>query len=203
MRVGYCRVSTDDQSLDAQREQLQAAGCERIYEDKASGKDTDRPELQAVLAFLRVGDVLVVPKLDRLARNTLDMLTIIGDLGKRDIGVQSLAERDIDTSTPAGKLMLTVFAAIATFERERMKERQRDGIRLAKQRGVYTGGKVRHDPATIRQKHAAGMRPCDIAREMQCSEATVHRALGKRVLSVQITREQRDPLVVRLNGKDQ
>ena len=179
MKVGYCRVSTDDQSLTVQHEQLTAAGCERIYAETASGKNADdRPELQAVLGFLRAGDVLVIPKLDRLARNTLDMLTIITDLGKRDIGVQSLAERDIDTTTPAGKLMLTVFAAIAQFERERIKERQAEGIARAKREGRYTGGKKRFDPAVIRKLHFEdGLQPFQIREQLGCSGDTITRAL--------------------------
>ena len=156
---GYARVSSADQDLTIQREALKAAGCEIVREEKVSGGSREgRKELETLLAFLRNGDTLIVTKLDRLARSTLDMLTLITDLGKRGVGVRSLAERDIDTTTAAGKLMLTVFAAVAQFERERIKERQVEGIKRAKEnreiskktgRLKYAGGKPRIDRAEV------------------------------------------------------
>ena len=177
---GYARVSSDDQDLTVQREALKAAGCEVIREEKVSGGSREgRKELETLLAFLRPGDTLIVTKLDRLARSTLDMLTLITDLGKRGIGVRSLAERDIDTTTAAGKLMLTVFAAVAQFERERIKERQAEGIKRAKENGVYKGGKPRIDRAEVARLKAEGLNPTQIAGKLDINRVTVYRILGQ------------------------
>lgn len=173
---GYARVSTDDQDLTVQREALKAAGCEVIREEKVSGGSREgRKELETLIQFLRAGDVLVVTKLDRLARSTLDMLTLITDLGKRGVGVRSLAERDIDTTTAAGTLMLTVFAAVAQFERERIKERQAEGIAKAKEKGVYKGGKPRIDRAEVARLKADGLNPTQIAKKLGINRVTVYR----------------------------
>lgn len=174
---GYARVSTDDQDLTIQREALQAAGCGIIREEKASGKSRDgRAELETLMQFIREGDTLIVTKLDRLARNTLDMLSIIQELGDRGVGFRSLAEPWADTTSPAGKLMLTVMAGVAEFERARIKERQREGIKRAKANGVYKGGTVKHDPEAIRAMVSAGKSKAAVARELGCSVMTVHRA---------------------------
>jgi DNA invertase Pin-like site-specific DNA recombinase len=141
----------------------------------AGGSREGRKELETLLAFMRPGDTLIVTKLDRLARSTLDMLTLITDLGKRGIGVRSLAERDIDTTTAAGKLMLTVFAAVAQFERERIKERQAEGIKRAKENGVYKGSKPRIDRDEVARLKAEGLNPTQIARELGINRVTVYR----------------------------
>jgi DNA invertase Pin-like site-specific DNA recombinase len=173
---GYARVSSDDQDLTIQREALKAAGCEVIRKEKVSGGSREgRKELETLLAFMRSGDTLIVTKLDRLARSTLDMLTLITDLGKRGIGVRSLAERDIDTTTAAGKLMLTVFAAVAQFERERIKERQAEGIKRAKENGKYKGGKPRIDRAEVARLKADGLNPTQIAAKLNINRVTVYR----------------------------
>ena len=173
---GYARVSTDDQDLTIQRDALKAAGCEVIRGEKVSGGSREgRKELETLLAFLRPGDTLIVTKLDRLARSTLDMLTLITELGKRGVGVRSLAERDIDTTTAAGKLMLTVFAAVAQFERERIKERQAEGIKKAKADGVYKGGKPRIDRSEVARLKAEGLNPTQIAAKLGINRVTVYR----------------------------
>jgi DNA invertase Pin-like site-specific DNA recombinase len=173
---GYARVSTDDQSLDVQRAALKAAGCEMIREEKVSGASREgRDELAVLLDFIRAGDTLIVTKLDRLSRNTVDMLTIIQELGERDVGVKSLAEPWADTTTPAGKLMLTVFAGVAEFERARSKERQREGIEAAKAKGVYTGGKQTVDRLRVWQMLDDKVSKAEIARQLDCSEMTIHR----------------------------
>lgn len=173
----YARVSTDDQDLTVQREALKAAGCEIIREEKASGKSrSGRDQLDTLMQFIREGDTLIVTKLDRLARNTLDMLSIIQELGDRGVGFRSLAEPWADTTSPAGKLMLTVMAGVAEFERARIKERQREGIKRAKANGVYKGGTVKHDPEAIRAMVSAGKSKAAVARELGCSVMTVHRA---------------------------
>lgn len=181
MKVGYCRVSTTDQSLDIQREALQAAGCERIYEEKVSGADIDnRPELLAVVGFLREGDILVVTKLDRLARSTLDMLTVITDLGERGVKFTSLAEPWANTDSPAAKLMLTMMAGVATFERERIKERQREGIEAAKARGVYKGRKPTVPRERVLELLDGGMGPAEVARTLKIGESSVFRVKRER-----------------------
>ena len=186
---GYARVSSDDQDLTIQRQALKAAGCEVIREEKVSGGSRKgRKELETLIAFLRPGDTLIVTKLDRLARSTLDMLTLITDLGKRGVGVRSLAERDIDTTTAAGKLMLTVFAAVAQFERERIKERQVDGIKRAKEnreiskktgRLKYAGGKPRIDRAEVARLKAEGLNPTQIAAKLGINRVTVYRLMAE------------------------
>lgn len=178
MRYGYARVSTGDQDLTIQREALKAVGCVLIREEKVSGASRDgRDELKILLDFARDGDVIVVTKLDRLARNTLDMLSIIAEIGAKGIGFQSIAEPWADTTSPAGKLMLTVMAGVAEFERERIKERQREGIARAKAEGRFQGAPKRFDPEKICELYAGGMRPRDIKAELGCSEATIFRAL--------------------------
>ena len=174
-RSRVCRVTgTGDD-----REALKAAGCEVIREEKVSGGSREgRKELETLI-FLRPGDTLIVTKLDRLARSTLDMLTLITDLGKRGIGVRSLAERDIDTTTAAGKLMLTVFAAVAQFERERIKERQAEGIKRAKANGVYKGGKPRIDRAEVARLKAEGLNPTQIAAKLNINRVTVYRLMAE------------------------
>ncbi|HHQ4505016.1 TPA: recombinase family protein, partial [Aeromonas veronii] len=136
--VGYARVSTVGQSLDTQLQAL--AECSTIFQEKVSGARDDRPQLAQLLNFVREGDVVLVTKLDRLARNTRHLLEISEYLQSKQVALRIL-NLGINTSTPTGKLMLTMIGAIATFERELMLERQAEGIELAKQRGVYKGRK--------------------------------------------------------------
>ena len=175
---GYGRVSTDDQSLSVQEEALKAAGCEVIMLETASGASREgRPKLALLLEVLGKGDVLIVTKLDRLARDTVDMLELADEIGGKGAGMKSLAETWADTTSPAGVLILTVMAGVAQFERARIKERQAEGIARAKAEGRYTGGKQRFDPALIRQKVAAGMSQAAVARALGCDAKTVQRAL--------------------------
>ncbi len=140
MNYGYARVSTTGQSLEAQIEQLEAAGCHRIKSEKASGKTAARTELQGLLQHvLGQGDNLVVCKLDRLARSTADLLKIAEELETLGAGLEVL-NINLDTKTPTGKLMLTMLGAVAQFERELMLERQAEGIAKAKAAGKYKGG---------------------------------------------------------------
>lgn len=138
MKVGYVRVSTIEQHTERQERDLQQAGAERIFLDKLSGKDTNRPALQEMLAFVRAGDTVVVSEFSRLARNTQDLLDIIQTLKDRGVTVISRKE-NLDTDTPQGKLMLTMLAAMAEFERTLMLQRQREGIAIAKEQGKYKG----------------------------------------------------------------
>lgn len=128
LKVGYIRVSTDEQNTARQETAL--AECEKLFIDHCSGKNTARPELEKMLSFVRAGDTVIVESFSRLARSTPDLLRLVDFLRKKDVEIVSLKE-SFDTSTPAGKLMLTVFAALSEFERAQMLERQREGIREA------------------------------------------------------------------------
>mgnify|MGYP001287888342 CR=1 FL=1 len=177
--IGYARVSTDDQTLDIQREKLREVGCKRIFEERVSGKSADvRTELQAALRFLEPGDTLIVTRLDRLARSTIDMLNIVTGLGKREVLFRSLAEPWANTDSPAAELMLTVMAGIAQFERGRIRERQLEGIAKAKAAGKYKGRKrVPVTAETIRELQAKGLKMTKIAKELRCGRATLYRVL--------------------------
>lgn len=180
MIYGYARTSTLDQgaSIESQVDALKTAGCQIVRSEQVSGKSRDgRRELATLMDFMQPGDTLIVTKLDRLARSTLDMLNIITELGDRGIGVRSLAERGIDTTTAAGKLTLTLFAAVAEFERARIKERQREGIERAKAIGVYKGGRRRHDPDEIKRLKSEGLSHAEVCARLDCSEETIRRAL--------------------------
>lgn len=138
--VGYARVSTEGQELTVQLELLQATPCDKIFKEKASGAKVDRPQLMALLEYVREGDTVVVCKLDRIARSTKHLLEIVEYLDSKSVAFRVL-NINLDTGTPTGKLMLTMLGAIATFEREMMLERQREGIRIAKGQGAYKGRK--------------------------------------------------------------
>ena len=137
-RIGYARVSTDDQKTALQRDDLQKAGCAEIFQDTMAGSSRDRPGLSAALASLRPGDTLVVWRLDRLGRSLSHLLEILETLHISDIGLRSLTEA-IDTSTPGGKLTYSIFGAIAEFERELIRERVTAGLHAAKRRGERIG----------------------------------------------------------------
>lgn len=179
MIIGYARVSTDDQNLDAQTDALTAAGAERIFSDKISGSMRKRPELDKLLDQLRPGDVIVVAKYDRLARSLRDLLDIVEAIKDRGAGFRSLAE-DIDTTTPAGRLVFHVFASIAQFERERISERTREGLQAAKARG-RVGGRppalTTAQKAEVRRMRDGESRAIsEIARLFKVSERTIRRA---------------------------
>ena len=133
-RIGYARVSTGDQSLSLQQDALQQAGCGTLYEDVASGKNTDRPELSNCLKALRAGDTLVVWRLDRLGRSLPDLVRIVAELESRGIQFESLQER-IDTSTATGRLVFHLFGSLAEFERNLIRERTLAGLAAARARG--------------------------------------------------------------------
>jgi DNA invertase Pin-like site-specific DNA recombinase len=178
MIIGYARVSTDDQNLDAQTDVLTAAGAKRIFADKISGSKRERPELSKMVEQLRLGDVVVVAKYDRLARSLRDLLDLVEAIKDRGAGFRSLAE-DIDTTTPAGRLIFHVFASIAQFERERIAERTKEGLASARNRGRIGG----RPPALTLAQRAEVRRMRDkeqravseIARLFEVSERTVRR----------------------------
>jgi DNA invertase Pin-like site-specific DNA recombinase len=179
MIIGYARVSTDDQNLDAQTDALTAAGAERIFADKISGSKRERPELGSLLDQLRSGDVVVVAKYDRLARSLRDLLDLVEAIKERGAGFRSLAE-DIDTTTPAGRLVFHVFASIAQFERERIAERTKEGLQAAKARGRVGGRPPALTPAqkaeVRRMRDDEQRHVSEIARLFKVSERTVRRA---------------------------
>ena len=146
MKIGYVRVSTEEQNVARQDVIMKQLNVERVFIDKVSGKNTNRPALQEMLQFIREGDILVVESYSRLARSTVDLLKIVEELNGRNIGFISHKEK-IDTTTPHGRLMLTIFAGIYQFERECMLQRQKEGIAIAKAEGKYKGRKpIEIDP---------------------------------------------------------
>jgi len=149
IRIGYARVSTGGQKLDRQIDALTAAGCRRIFADKKSGKNDMRPELTACHAFLAAGDTLVVPALDRYGRSLQDLITMVGELRKREIGFTSLHE-NLDTTTPGGRLVFHVFAALAEFIRELIVSGTREGLAAARARGKVGGRPTVVNPDIIR-----------------------------------------------------
>lgn len=138
MKVGYYRCSTDEQNPARQQEILKDMGCEKMFSDMLSGKDRNRPGLEEMLKFVREGDIVCVESISRLARSTKDLLNIIDELKEKGTGFVSQKE-NIDTDTPQGKFMLTVFAAMADLERSQIRQRQAEGIAIAKKEGKYKG----------------------------------------------------------------
>ena len=178
-RIGYIRVSSFDQNPDRQLEELKVV---RSFIDKASGKDTHRPELESLLAFVREGDTVVVHSMDRLARNLDDLRRIVQDLTKRGIRIEFIKEGLTFTGedSPMANLMLSVMGAFAEFERSLLKERQREGITLAKQRGAYRGRKRSLNTEQISEMKSrieAGEQKSKVARDMNISRETVYQYL--------------------------
>ena len=180
-RIGYARVSTDDQHLDLQRDALMKAGCSVTYEEKASGKTADRPELDQCLKALRAGDTLVVWRLDRLGRSLQDLLRIVDDLKERGIGFVSLTEK-IETDNAAGKLVFHVFAALSEFERSLIRERTQAGLAAARARGRAGGRKPKLDEKQVREIKALLRDPdihvADVARRYGVSRTTLYKHCG-------------------------
>jgi DNA invertase Pin-like site-specific DNA recombinase len=181
MQIGYARVSTDDQSLELQRRALREAGCSRLFEEKLSGARRQRPELARLLDQLRHGDVVVVGRLDRLARSTRDLLEIAEAISGAGAGLRSLAEPWADTTSPAGRMVLTVFAGIAEFERALILQRTGAGREAARQRGVRFGRPKRlsSEQATLGQRLVdEGRSAQEVARILGVHRATLYRALA-------------------------
>ena len=180
MIVGYARTSTSDQTagLGAQERDLKAAGAEKLYAEQTSSV-AHRDVLQTCLDFVREGDVLMVTKPDRLARSTAELLTIEADLSKRGVGliVLSMGGERLDTRNPTSKLMLTILAGVATWEREIMLERQREGIAKAKAEGRYKGRPPSIDADEVRRMKDAGIGPAAIAKQLKVARSSVYRVL--------------------------
>ena len=176
--IGYARVSTEDQSLDVQMEQLNAAGCTKIFSEKASGAKDDRPQLKSLLEYVRrdEGDVIVCSKLDRIARSSRHLLQVVDQLKEKGAELRVL-NSPIDTTSPHGQLQLQILAAFAEFELAIQKERRREGIELAKEKGVYVG----RQPTALRQSGrvlellAAGVPKLEIAKRLGIGKSSVYR----------------------------
>ena len=178
MIVGYARVSTDGQSLEAQHTALTAAGAGRVCAEKQSGIKTDRAALARCSRGLEAGDVLLVTKLDRLARSTRDLLNTLAAIGDRGAGFKSLGDPWADTTTPHGKLMITVLGGLAEFERHLILARTDEGRERAKARGVRFGRKLKltpHQRQEVRARRAAGEALADIGRSFNVSHSTISR----------------------------
>jgi DNA invertase Pin-like site-specific DNA recombinase len=178
---GYARVSTDGQSLASQDAELHAAGCGKVYAEKISGARSDRPELAKALKRLNTGDVLIVTRLDRLARSTRDLLNILDDIAKRGAGFKSLHDAWADTTSAHGRLMVTILAGLAEFERELILARTSDGRSRAKARGVRFGRPptlTAHQRREVLQRLAQGEVQADVARSFNVSQATISRLAG-------------------------
>ncbi len=176
-RLGYARVSTAGQSLDAQHDALAAAGCARVWSDVASGADRGRGELAALLDHLRAGDVLVTTRLDRLARSVSHLVDLAADLAGRGVDLVIL-DQGIDTTTPAGRLHFHVIAAVGEFERDLIRERTRDGLAAAAARGRRGGRPVTCTPETVEAARAlmrSGMTVSAAARQLGVHRTTLHR----------------------------
>lgn len=178
MKLGYARVSTEDQTLQLQRPRLKEAGCEKVFEEKISGVARKRPQLEKLLGEVRKGDVLVVTRLDRLARATAQLLIIGERLQEKGAGLQSLDEPWADTISPSGRMVLTVFAGLAEFERALIKQRTEDGLRDARKRGVLFGRprKMRPDQQQLAQELLTqGRSISEVARTFNVHSATIYR----------------------------
>ncbi|WP_019953609.1 recombinase family protein [Yoonia vestfoldensis] len=187
MIIGYARTSTTDQKagLEAQHRELNKAGCQKIFSEEVSSVDkAARKELEAALEFARDGDVVVVTKLDRLARSVAHLLQLVETIETKGASLRIL-DLAIDTATPTGRLMLTMIGGIAQFEREIMLERQREGIAKAKADGRYKGRKATAVAKTddIKKLASEGMKPLQIAKELGVGKSSVYRILNGGTLA--------------------
>ena len=189
MKIGYARVSTQEQDLALQLDALVKEGCEKIFQEKASGAQRDRPELKAALGYMRKGDTLVVWKIDRLARSLKQLIETIESFQDRGIGLKSMQD-SIDTSSPSGKLVFHIFAALAEFERGVIRERTTAGLRAARERG-RVGGRPPALSTKDLQVARAMLKDCDItvaavARRLNVAASTLYRHIpGARSASLE------------------
>ncbi len=182
MLVGYARVSSIGQSLDAQVEMLAAAGCEKTFSEKVTGTSTaGRAALADAIDFVREGDTLVVTRLDRLARSSNDLHNLIAKLAAKKVGFKCLQQAGVDTDTGMGKLVLAILGAVAEFETDIRKDRQSEGIARAKDRGVYKGRKPTVAVNEVVRLHKKGVGASEIARQLGIGRASVYRALATKI----------------------
>lgn len=182
MRIGYVRVSTQEQNTARQEVLMKELGVDEVYIDKMSGKSTDRPELKKMMQFVRQGDTVIVESISRFARNTKDLLELVEQLTGK--GVEFISKKEaIDTTTPSGKFMLTIFGAVAELEREYILQRQREGIVIAKQQGKYKGRKPLDTPpdfaAVVAQWQAGQITATEAMKRLHMSSSTFYRRAKK------------------------
>lgn len=179
LKIGYIRVSTQEQNTLRQEVLMEQLGAEQVYIDKVSGKNTNRPELHAMLDFVRKGDVVIVESISRFARNTKDLLELVEQLTSK--GVEFVSQKEaIDTTTPTGKFMLTIFGAVAELEREYILQRQREGISLAKTQGKYRGRRPIEAPdfdRVVCQMRQGEFSAAEAQRKLGMSKSTFYRKL--------------------------
>ena len=182
MLVGYARVSTQEQDLTLQLDALHGAGCEKVFEEKASGAQRDRPALKAAFACMRAGDTLVVWRLDRLARSLKQLIDTVEDFGARGIGLRSLSEA-LDTTAPGGKLVFQIFATLATFERNVIRECTLAGLQAAKARGRLGGRPPALQPKDLAAARAMLKDPAltvaEVAKRLGVAASTLYRHLPR------------------------
>ena len=177
VKIGYIRVSTQDQNTIRQEVLMEQLGVDQVYIDKFSGKNRNRPELQTMLDFVRKGDVVIVESISRFARNTKDLLELVEQLTAK--GVEFISQKEaIDTTTPTGKFMLTIFGAVAELEREYILQRQREGIAIAKTQGSYKGRKPIQNPdfaQTLLQWRSGEIKAVEAMDRLNMSKTTFYR----------------------------
>lgn len=177
MNIGYIRVSTQEQNTIRQEVLMQELGVDEVYIDRMSGKNTNRPELKKMMDYVRRGDTVIVESISRFARNTRDLLELVERLTAK--GVEFVSKKEaIDTTTPTGKFMLTIFGAVAELEREYILQRQREGIAIAKEQGRYTGRKPRQAPdfdRVVAQWRRGEITAVEAMRTLEMSKTTFYR----------------------------
>ncbi|BAI95445.1 integrase [Sphingobium sp. TA15] len=176
MIVGYARVSTTDQCLAVQMDELAAHGCDRIFQDQASGTSRARAGLVEMMQFVREGDTIVVSRLDRFARSLTDLFQLLDELSRKGVAFQCV-HQSIDTSSSTGKLTLAILGAVAEFENDIRRERQRAGIAKAKANGVYKGRRAKINAERVREMAAQGFTASTIASELGCHRQSAYRLL--------------------------
>jgi len=180
MRIGYARISTEDQTLDLQRDALKRAKCRQVYEEHATGKNTERPQLEACLKSLREGDTIVVWRLDRLGRNLADLVALVAQFEQQKVNFESLTEK-IETVSPAGRLIFHVFAALAEFERNLIRERTVAGLKAARARGRNGGRPAKLSAKEIKTIRAllktADIPVAEIAARFGVARSTLYRTI--------------------------
>lgn len=177
MKVGYIRISTTDQNTARQEVLMRELSVEQVYIDRMSGKNTDRPELKRMMSFVRSGDTVIVESISRFARNTRDLLDLVEQLTEKQVEFVSKKEA-IDTTTPSGKFMLTIFGAVAELEREYILQRQREGIAVAKAAGIYKGRKpIKHPEfdGVVRQWREGRITAAEAMRRLDMKPSTFYR----------------------------
>ena len=177
MKIGYIRISTVEQNAERQKVLMQELGVDQVFIDRVSGKSMDRPELKRMMEFVREGDMVIVESISRFARNTRDLLELVEQLTAKHVDFVSKKEA-LDTTTPSGKFMLTIFGAVAELEREYILQRQKEGIAIAKKKGIYKGRKPIERPnfdQVIRQWKAGNITAVEAMRKLDLAPSTFYR----------------------------